>query len=188
MLDPIPRRYTVCSHLFLPRCHRPSPNRDGSAARVCPTNYDFSWRAIFEVADIPLCSGLQVCSPPRSFLPLRVLPQGSRGFYIRAYRALLPPHAPGMLTVRTQVIDGTGTYTLSDSQPCRLLTLLSRSFVCECPTISTMPRLQPPPHRTQRADFPHCAPPFASHQSLWDLSYWGGLRPVASHSIGVEQP
>ena len=27
------------------------------------------------------------------------------------------------------------------------------------------PRLQPPPRRTQRADFPHCAPPFASRQS-----------------------
>src|ERR1022692_1706501 len=66
--------------------------------------------------------------------------------------------------------------------------LLSRPFVCECPTISTMPRLQPPPRRTQRADFPHCAPPFASRQSLWDLSYWGDFRPVASHSIGVEQP
>src|SRR5262245_40359097 len=26
MLDPLPRRYTVCSHLFLPRCHRPSPS------------------------------------------------------------------------------------------------------------------------------------------------------------------
>ena len=25
MLDPLPRRYTVCSRLFLPRCHRPSP-------------------------------------------------------------------------------------------------------------------------------------------------------------------
>src|SRR5580693_3521382 len=25
MLDPVPRRYTVCSRLFLPRCHRPSP-------------------------------------------------------------------------------------------------------------------------------------------------------------------
>ena len=50
------------------------------------------------------------------------------------------------------------------------------------------PRLQPPPRRTQRADFPHCAPPFASRQSLWDLSYWGDFRPVASHSIGVEQP
>jgi len=53
-----------------------------------------------------------------------ILPQGSRGFYVRAYRALLPPHAPDMLTVRIQVIDGTGTFTLSDSQPCRLLTLL----------------------------------------------------------------
>jgi hypothetical protein len=43
-------------------------------------------------------------------------------------------------------------------------------------------------HTTQRADFPHCAPPFASRQSLWDLSCWGDFRPVASHSIGVEQP
>jgi hypothetical protein len=50
------------------------------------------------------------------------------------------------------------------------------------------PRLQPPPRRTQRADFPHCAPPFASRQSLWDLSSWGDFRPVASHSISVEQP
>src|SRR5260221_1047145 len=50
-----------------------------------------------------------------------ILLQGSRGFYVRAYRALLPPHAPDMLTVRIQVIDGTGTFTLSDSQPCRLL-------------------------------------------------------------------
>lgn len=69
-----------------------------------------------------------------------------------------------------------------------LVSLLSRPFVCECPTISTMPRLQPPPRRTQRADFPHCAPPFASRQRLWDLSCWGDFRPVASHSIGVEQP
>jgi hypothetical protein len=88
------------------------------------TNNDFSWE-VLEVADIPLRSGLQVCSPPRSFLPLRILLQGSRGFYIRAYRALFPPHAPDMLTVRTQVIDGTGTRTLSDSQPCRLLSLRS---------------------------------------------------------------
>src|SRR6195256_5308890 len=68
-------------------------------------------------------------SPPRSFLPLRILPQGSRGFYVRAYRA--PPHAPDMLTVRIQVIDGTGTFTLSDSQPCRLLLCLQpRLLTC----------------------------------------------------------
>jgi hypothetical protein len=42
MLDPLPRRYTVCSHLFLPRCHRPSPRHYGSASRVCPTTHDFS--------------------------------------------------------------------------------------------------------------------------------------------------
>ena len=54
--------------------------------------------------------------------------QGSRGFYVRAYRALLPPHAPDMLTVRIQVIDGTGTFTLSDSQPCRLLTSLHEHY------------------------------------------------------------
>src|SRR5580700_3314412 len=28
MLDPVPRRYTVCSRLFLPRCHRPSPSEE----------------------------------------------------------------------------------------------------------------------------------------------------------------
>ena len=53
-------------------------------------------------------------------------PQGSRGFYIRAHRALLPPHAPDMLTARIQAIDGTGTFTLPDFQPCRLLTPLLR--------------------------------------------------------------
>jgi hypothetical protein len=58
-----------------------------------------SRRVVFEDADISLCSGLQVCSPPRSLLPLRKLPQGGRGFYFRAHRALLPPHVPDMLTV-----------------------------------------------------------------------------------------
>jgi hypothetical protein len=43
---------------------------------------------------------------------------------------------------------------------------LSRPFVCECPTISTVPRFQSPPRRTQHADFPHCALPFASCRGL----------------------
>src|SRR5258707_3960544 len=53
---------------------------------------------------------------------------------------------------------------------------------------STVPRFQSPPRRTQHADSPHCAPPFASRHRLWDLSCWGDLRPVASLSIGVKQP
>ena len=51
-----------------------------------------------------------------------------------------------------------------------LCSLLARSFVCECHTISAVPRFQPPPRRTQHADFPHCALLFASPQGLWDLS------------------
>ena len=69
---------------------------------------------IFEVADISLCSGLQVCSPPRSSLPLRILPQGSRGFYVRAERGSLPPRASDMLTARRQAIGGAGTCTPLD--------------------------------------------------------------------------
>src|ERR1700674_1956695 len=53
--------------------------------------------------------------------------------------------------------------------------------------ISTVPRLQPPPRRTQHADFPHCAPPSASCRGLWDLSCLGDFRSVASHSIAVKQ-
>ena len=76
---------------------------------------------VFEAADISLCSGLRVCSSPRSFLPLHKVSQGSRDFYIRAERASLPRHAPDMLAVRIQAIDGTRTSTLLDSQPCRPL-------------------------------------------------------------------
>src|SRR5712671_1920565 len=45
-----------------------------------------------------------------------------------------------MLTVRIQVIDGTGTFTLSDSQPCRLLTSLHRHYPA-----SAVLRTSPPP-------------------------------------------
>src|SRR5215471_19586457 len=53
------------------------PNRGvGRLTRVYPRTR-FSAERFFEAADISLCSDLRVCSPPRSFLPLRVLPQGS---------------------------------------------------------------------------------------------------------------
>ena len=48
-----------------------------------------------------------------------------------------------------------------------LCSLLSRSFGCECHIISTVPRFQPPPRRTQLADFPHYALLLASPQGLW---------------------
>ena len=59
----------------------------------------FQYGALFEAAVISSCSGPQVCSPPRSLLPIRPTPYGSRDFSIRASRGLFPPHAPDMLTV-----------------------------------------------------------------------------------------
>src|SRR5712692_8821356 len=68
----------------------------------------------------------------RSFPPLRIQPQGGRDFYIRAERASLPPHAPDILTVRIQAIDGTRTFASQDSQPCRLLPASSRFIPAHC--------------------------------------------------------
>ena len=68
-----------------------------------------------------------------------------------------------------------------------LCSLLARSFVCECHTISAVPRFQPPPRRTQHADFPHCALLFASPQGLWGLSCRSGFRRGSNHSVAIEQ-
>src|SRR5450756_1365062 len=111
---------TECEYLFLPPCHRPSPREVWVGFPLLSANTT-SRGGVFEAADISLCSGLRVCSSPRSFLPLLKVPQGSRDFYIRAERASLPLHAPDMLAVRIQAIDGTRTSTLPDSQPCRPL-------------------------------------------------------------------
>jgi len=119
--DPMPRR----SHgVHVPVSSSASSafpmNALGRLSRYYPRTRLFVER-VFEAAGIPLCSGLRICSPPRSFPPLRILPQGGRGFDIRAERASLPPHAPDLLTVRTQAIDSTRTCTSLGSQPCRLL-------------------------------------------------------------------
>src|SRR6516165_7084840 len=95
----------------------------GSASRVLSHENDFSQARVSRM-QIFLYVPASKFALPQIVPTAAILPQGSRGFYVRAYRALLPPHAPDMLTVRIQVIDGTGTFTLSDSQPCRLLTSL----------------------------------------------------------------
>ena len=87
--------------------------------------------------------------PPSLLVPQVVptaayVPQGSRDFYIRAERASLPLHAPDMLAVRIQVIDGARTFTLQDPQPCRLLPfhVLRKPDICTCyehPAILSQP-------------------------------------------------
>jgi hypothetical protein len=64
---------------FFPSIHRPSPSFDWVSFPLPSVNTTFHGSA-FEAAAISLCSGLRVCSPLRSFPPLQVSPQGSRGF------------------------------------------------------------------------------------------------------------
>jgi hypothetical protein len=104
---------------FFPSIHRPSPSFDWVSFPLPSVNTTFHGSA-FEAAAISLCSGLQVCSPPRSFLPLQVPLQGSRGF-LHPSRTCVVTFASDMLSARQQAIGGTRTFISQDSQPCRLL-------------------------------------------------------------------
>jgi hypothetical protein len=64
---------------------------------------------------------------------------------------------------------------------------LPRPFGCEVSQHLDRATFPVPPRRTQRADCPHCAHLFASHQELWDLSCWGDFRLGVTNSIAVEQ-
>ena len=120
-LSPYPGGPSECMCLVLPQSHRPSLQEGRVGFPLLSANTIFRGPC-FEAAAISLCSDLRDCLPPRSFLPLQILLQGSRGFYVRAERALLPSHASDMLSARLQAIGGTRTCTSLDSQPCRLLT------------------------------------------------------------------
>ena len=118
-LIPYPGGSTKCFYLFLPLWHRPSPKKETGRLP------QFLANTTFRKAGFRGCRYFFMFRPPSLLVQIvptaAVLPQGSRDFYFRAERASLPLHAPDMLTVRIQVIDGTRTFTLLDSQPCRLL-------------------------------------------------------------------
>jgi hypothetical protein len=62
-----------CICLFPPPRHRPSPVHYRGRLPACTRQHDFTTDRFFGTAAIPLCSGPQACSPPRSFLPLRLI-------------------------------------------------------------------------------------------------------------------
>ena len=65
-----------CICLFLPPRHRPSLVHYRGRLPAFPRRNDFTTDPFFETAAISLCSGPQVCSPPRSLLPLRLIVAG----------------------------------------------------------------------------------------------------------------
>src|SRR6516165_12097962 len=118
-------------------------------------------------------------SSPRSLLPLRVSPQGSRDFYVRAYRALLPPHAPDMLSAGIQVIDGKRTFTFPDLQPCRLLQCLTSRIVRWFPA----PASSNPACRFPALGFPVC---FTS-RVMWPIHADWLSAAGSNDSVAVKQ-
>jgi hypothetical protein len=92
--------------------------KSGSTFRVCPANYDFS-QAVVSRLQIFLNVPASKFARPQIVPTAAEPPQGSRGFTSGPI-VLCYLHTHGY-AVQIQVIDGTGTFTLSDSQLCRLL-------------------------------------------------------------------
>ena len=112
MLGPLPRRSHGVRIPVSSSVSSAFPQRGLGRLPASFREYDFS-RGVF--------SRLQTLLYVQASEFVRLVPQGSRDFYIRAERALLPPHAPDMLAVRIQAIDSARTLTSLDSQPCRPL-------------------------------------------------------------------
>ena len=129
MLDPVPRRFhrvrlPVSSSVVIGLPQR----RLGSAFPRLSANHDFS-RPVFSRLQIFLnVPASKFARPPDRLYRCAYCRRAAGAFTSGQYRASLPPHAPDMLTVRIQAIDSTGTFTLLDSQPCRLLTFAPRAL------------------------------------------------------------
>ena len=128
MLDPVPRRFTVCTHLFLPRCHRPSPSKEWVGFPHFVPRITTSRRSVFRG-----CRYSLMFRPP-SLLSPQIVPTAAAttaeqpGILRPGLSCFVTSTRTGYANRLTQAIDGTGTFTLSDSQPCRLLTLLRRHY------------------------------------------------------------
>ncbi len=124
MLDPVPRRFTVCPHLFLPRCHRPSPSKEWVGFPRFVPRITTSHRSVFRG-----CRYSLMFRPP-SLLSPQIVPTaaptaaGQPGILRPGLSCFVTSTRTGYANRLTQAIDGTGTFTLSDPQPCRLLTSL----------------------------------------------------------------
>ena len=120
-LDPYPGGSHWCTYPFLPRGQRPSPHREWLGTQQYPY-CNFGTEAFSGLQSISHVQASRFARHPGC--TYRGSPSGSpgsRGFYVHAYLGLLPPRAVDMLAVRNRAIDGMGTFTPQDSQPCRLL-------------------------------------------------------------------
>jgi hypothetical protein len=122
MLDPVPRRYTVCSRLFLPRCHRPSPSKEWVGFPRFVPRITTSRRSVFRG-----CRYSLMFRPP-SLLSPQIVPTaaptaaGQPGILRPGLSCFVTSTRTGYANRLTQAIDGTGTFT------CQTLSLVGCSL------------------------------------------------------------
>jgi hypothetical protein len=95
----------------------PREEANGSASHHTPPSDFTAGRDFRDDGHANMCSGLQVCLPPRSLPPQQLAPLGGRGVYVRAECLWLPSCTSDMLAVRL------GQLTARDFHPIRLAAL-----------------------------------------------------------------
>ena len=100
MLGPLSRWVFWCTCPVLPSRHRPSPRGcEQVGFPPHPAKRLHSGRDFRDDGHSTICSGLQVCLPPRSLPPQQLMLLGGRGVYIRAECMSLPSYTSDMLAV-----------------------------------------------------------------------------------------
>jgi hypothetical protein len=92
----------------------------GPGRRLATSIQRLPYGLVFEAAIILLCSGPQVSSPPRSLLP-QCLYTGQPWLLRPRLSRFVTSPCSGYARRLNRVIDGMGTFTPQDPQPCRLL-------------------------------------------------------------------
>ncbi len=118
MLGPIPRWFLWCIYSFLPKELRPSPTWERLGTQQNPY-YNFCMALISGLQSFANVQASRFARHPGC--TYRKIKLGSRGFYVHAYLGLLPLPSSGYANRLNRAIDGVGTFTPLDSQPCRLL-------------------------------------------------------------------
>ena len=98
-LDPYPGCSCGAHTRYFPQNYG-LPGRLNRSALSVSILWQLQYGDYYGAAVILLCSGPQICLPPRLLLPQCFPALSSHGVYIRASHSLLPPCAPDMLTVR----------------------------------------------------------------------------------------
>jgi hypothetical protein len=121
VLGPLPRRLVGCTYPFLPTRRRPSPREDRVGAPPCPYS-DFSTTPMARLQAFADVQARRFARPPVA--PTDITHAMWQPWLLRpSLSRFVTSPCPGYAHRPHRAIDGRGTFTPSDTQPCRLLPL-----------------------------------------------------------------